>query len=78
MLAEGITEELLPGAVYAGGVYWSGGPPLDMLCIPVLLERLIVPVGAGEDQLSGCTSSQGLAMRRIGVHACGCWAEPRN
>jgi hypothetical protein len=76
--------ELLPGAVYGGGVYclggvyWSGGPPLDILCIPMLLDKLIVPVGAAEDELSGFTSEQGLATRRIGVHTCGCWAAPRN
>ena len=72
MLAEGTTEDLLPGVVYNGGVYWSGGPPLDMLCMPILDETLIVPVGATDDELSGCTSSQGLATRRIGVQVCGC------
>ena len=43
-----------------------------MLCMPILVERPIVPVGAAEDELSGFTSSQGLATRRIGVHTCGC------
>lgn len=72
MLAEGTTEELPRGVVYGGGVYWSGGPPFDMLCMPILDERLIVPVGATDDELKGCTSSQGLATRRIGVQVCGC------
>jgi hypothetical protein len=82
--SKGEEIELLPVAVYGGGVYcpdgvyWSGRPPLDILCIPILLDRLIVPVGAAEDELSGFTSEQGLATRRIGVHACGCWAAPRN
>jgi hypothetical protein len=44
----------------------------------MLLDKLIVPVGAAEDELSGFTSEQGLATRRIGVHTCGCWAAPRN
>lgn len=71
MLAEGTSEELLPGGVYDGGVYCPGGP-LDMLCMPILLEILTVPVGVAEDELSGFTSEQGLATRRIGVQTCGC------
>jgi hypothetical protein len=72
VLSEGSEREeagLLPGAVYGGGVYcpggvyWSGGPPLDILCTPILLDQLIVPVGAAEDELSGFTSEQGLATR---------------
>jgi hypothetical protein len=84
--SERVELELLPGAVYGGGVYcpggvyWLGGPPLDILCMPIVLDKLIVPVDAdaAEDELSGFTSEQGLATRRIGVHACGCLAAPRN
>jgi hypothetical protein len=77
VLAEGPAGKLLAGAVCGGGEYCPGGP-LDMLCIPILVERPAVPVGAAEDELSGLTSSQALAIRRIGPQ--GGWdvAEPRN
>lgn len=61
-------------------MYWSGGPPFDMLdIIPILDERLIVPVGAiVEDELNGLTSAQGVATSLIGVHASGDSTSPRN
>jgi hypothetical protein len=77
VLAEGPAGELLAGAIYGGGEYCPGGP-LDMLCIAILVDRPIVPVGAAEDELSGFTSSQALATRRIGLHDCWESAVPRN
>lgn len=60
-------------------MYWSGGP-FDMLdIIPMLDERLMVPVGKiDDDELNGFTSAQGVATRRIGVHESGDSESPRN
>lgn len=48
-------------------MYCLGGP-LDMLCILMLLNTLIVPVRIADVELNGFTSEQGLARKRIGAH----------
>ena len=51
-----------------------------MLCILMLVETLTVPVRVADtdEELSGLTSSQGLAFTRIGVHTSGAATGPIN
>jgi hypothetical protein len=51
-----------------------------MLCIPMLVEILTVPVRVADtdEELSGLTSSQGLAFTRIGAHNPGRSSGPMN
>jgi hypothetical protein len=63
--------------VYGGGETSPDGA-LDMLCIPTLVEIATVPVDKIEDELSGLTSSQGLATRWTGAHESCDSAGPRN
>ena len=59
---------------------YSPGGPLVMLCILMLVETLTVPVRVADtdEELSGLTSSQGLAFTRIGVHTSGAATGPIN
>jgi hypothetical protein len=63
--------------MYGGGETSPGGA-LDMLCMPMLVEIGTVPVDKIEDELSGFTSSQDLATRRIGLHESCDATGPRN